>query len=153
LAEALEIVVVGAGVAGLASAIMLSRRGHRVTVYERFETPKPIGSGLMLQPTGLAALARLGLDRQIAAFGHRIERLHGVTAAGTTIFDLGYADLHPALHSIAIHRSALHQALWAGFERSGANLETGRSIAAVEATSAARRNRWMTRAGPCRRPT
>jgi 2-polyprenyl-6-methoxyphenol hydroxylase-like FAD-dependent oxidoreductase len=135
LAQALEIVVVGAGVAGLASAIMLSRLGYRVTVYERFETSRPIGSGLMLQPTGLAALERLGLRRQIDELGHRIERLHGVTTTGTTIFDLGYGDFDPALHALAVHRSALHQALWTGFERSGASLEAGRSIAAVEAAS------------------
>lgn len=34
-------IVVGAGVAGLGSALALSRRGHRVTVLERDDTPMP----------------------------------------------------------------------------------------------------------------
>jgi 2-polyprenyl-6-methoxyphenol hydroxylase-like FAD-dependent oxidoreductase len=50
----LDIAVVGAGITGLTSAIMYTRPGHRAVVYERFQTPRLLGSGLMLQPTGLA---------------------------------------------------------------------------------------------------
>jgi 2-polyprenyl-6-methoxyphenol hydroxylase-like FAD-dependent oxidoreductase len=65
----LDIAIVGAGITGLACATLLSRDGHRVVVYERFDTSRPIGSGLMLQPTGLAALQRLGLRETIEALG------------------------------------------------------------------------------------
>ncbi|MGE3590301.1 MAG: NAD(P)/FAD-dependent oxidoreductase, partial [Ilumatobacteraceae bacterium] len=37
----MQIVVVGGGVAGLGSALTLARRGHRVTVLERDDTPMP----------------------------------------------------------------------------------------------------------------
>lgn len=74
-----DIAIVGAGVAGLANAILLAQSGHRITVYERFATSRPVGSGLMIQPTGLAALERIGLRTSLEARGHRIERLHGVT--------------------------------------------------------------------------
>ena len=127
-----EIAVIGAGVAGLASAILLSRQSHRVTLYERFDRPQPLGSGLMIQPTGLAALQRLGLRHGLEALGHRIERLHGLTARGTTVFDLAYADLRPARHAIAVHRAALHGVLWDGFVRSGAALETGCDVTSVD---------------------
>jgi 2-polyprenyl-6-methoxyphenol hydroxylase-like FAD-dependent oxidoreductase len=130
--RSLDIAIVGAGVAGLASAIALARHGHRLTVYERFETARPLGAGLMLQPTGLVALERLGLRVAIEALGHRIERLHGLTAGGATIFDLAYADLDAGLHACAVHRAALHRVLWDGFARSGAALETGHAIASVE---------------------
>src|SRR5262245_6746847 len=121
--------------AGLACAIALTRAGHRVRVYERFDTARPVGAGLMLQPAGLVALARLGLRAEIEVLGHRIARLHGLTVAGATIFDLAYADLDPALHALAVHRAALHKVLWGGFGRSGAALETGTSIASVEPLS------------------
>lgn len=133
MARALEIAVVGAGISGLASAIVLSRAGHRITVYERFDAAKPLGSGLMIQPTGLAALERLGLREALEGLGHRIYRLHGKTAGGRTIFDLDYRTLDPALHAVAVHRAALHGVLWSGFARSGARLETSCAIAGVDA--------------------
>jgi len=132
LAANLDIAVIGAGVAGLANAIALARHGHRVTVYERFDTSRPIGSGLMMQPPGLAALDRLGLRHALEQLGHRIDRLHGLTERGRTIFNLCYGDLDRRHYALAVHRAALHGVLWEGFKRSGAALETGRTIAGVE---------------------
>ena len=86
----------------------------------------------MLQPTGLAALERLGLRTELEALGERIERLHGVTVNGATIFELTYGSLAPDLHAVAVHRAALHGALWRGFERTGARLQTGRTITGIE---------------------
>jgi hypothetical protein len=83
----------------------------------------------------LAALERLGLRGELEALCHRIDRLHGTPATGTTIFDLAYGDLDPTLHPSGVHRGALHQLLWSAFERSGAQLETGRTIVAVDRRS------------------
>ena len=128
MAAGRNIAVIGAGVGGLSAAIALRTGGHNVTLFERFTTPQPVGSGLMLQPTGLAALRRLGLHHDITERGARIDRLQGVTDRGRTIFDLTYADLDPNLHAVAVHRAALHAILWDAFAGSGARLETGRDI-------------------------
>ena len=133
MGESLDIAIVGAGVGGLAAAILLARAGHRVVVYERFVAARPLGSGLMLQPPGLAALGRLGLRAAIEALGARIERLHGLNAKGGVVFDLAYADLAPGAFGVGVHRAALHGALWDAFRASGAALETGWSVADVEA--------------------
>ena len=53
--------VVGAGTAGLAAAALLARAGHAVEVLERAPDPGPVGAGLLLQPTGIAVLERLGV--------------------------------------------------------------------------------------------
>jgi 2-polyprenyl-6-methoxyphenol hydroxylase-like FAD-dependent oxidoreductase len=63
----LDIAVAGCGIAGLAAALLLHGRGHAVTLYERFGKPRPLGSGLMIQPTGLAVLEQLGLAREVPA--------------------------------------------------------------------------------------
>jgi 2-polyprenyl-6-methoxyphenol hydroxylase-like FAD-dependent oxidoreductase len=70
----LDIGVAGAGPAGLAAALFLSRAGHSVEILERFETPAPVGSGLLMQPTGLTVLNALGLSDTICAVGSRIDR-------------------------------------------------------------------------------
>ena len=128
----LDVAVIGAGVAGLAVATLLARAGHCATVYERFAESRPVGSGLMLQPTGLAALERLGLREEIEALGARITRLHGTTDRGATVFDLGYEDLAPGLHAVAVHRAALHGVLWRAFSASGARIATGCEVTGVE---------------------
>lgn len=47
-------------------------------IFERFETPKPVGSGLILQPTGLGVLTELGLLDRITVLGARIEILNSI---------------------------------------------------------------------------
>ena len=89
--EILDIAIAGAGPAGLATALYLQRAGHRVTVFERFDKPAPVGSGLILQPTGLTVLGDLGLLADILALGSRIDRLHGTDAAsGRSVLDVRY---------------------------------------------------------------
>ncbi|MBB3750933.1 2-polyprenyl-6-methoxyphenol hydroxylase-like FAD-dependent oxidoreductase [Mycolicibacterium sp. BK634] len=69
--EMAEIAVVGAGIAGLASAVALSRRGHSVTVIEE-RTDTSSGAGISIWPNALAALDELGLGDRVRAAGGRI---------------------------------------------------------------------------------
>ncbi len=106
--NALKIAVIGAGTAGLAASIFLKRAGHAVTIYEKFDAPKPLGAGLMLQPTGLAVLAQLGLDKAAIAASSPIYHLYGKEIKSRrVIFDIKYGDLAPHLFGLGIHRSTL----------------------------------------------
>lgn len=63
--------VVGAGIAGLATAIGLQRGGHRVSVIEQ-RTDTSSGAGISIWPNALAALDQLGVGDAVRAAGGRI---------------------------------------------------------------------------------
>ena len=128
-----DVAVVGAGPAGLAMAAMLARRGARVVVHERFQTPAPVGAGFMLQPTGLHVLDRLGLTRAVEALGQPIDRLFGREARrGRIVLDVNYGDLRRPRRALGVHRAALFQVLFEACEAAGVVFETGRKITAAD---------------------
>lgn len=111
----IDVGIVGAGTAGTATALLLARAGHRVTIYERVLDPSPVGAGIVLQPTGQAVLQRLGLLSPVLARGARIDRLRCVTGKGRTVVDLDYAPAHveggPPTFGLGLHRGVLFQTL------------------------------------------
>lgn len=58
----MRVVVVGAGLGGVAAAVGLHRQGHRVTLYERGAELREAGTGVVIMPNGLRALEELGYD-------------------------------------------------------------------------------------------
>lgn len=127
------IAIAGCGPAGLAAALLLERAGHRVTLVERFATPQPLGSGLILQPTGLAVLRELGLADALIARGSRLDRLYGLGAAtDSVVLDVRYAALGPDAFGLGIHRGSLFEALFAAVRARGIAVETGCEVADME---------------------
>jgi 2-polyprenyl-6-methoxyphenol hydroxylase-like FAD-dependent oxidoreductase len=124
----LQIGVVGCGVAGQAAATFLAETGHAVSIFERFAEPRPLGAGLLLQPTGLAVLRALGVEPS----GAKILGLEAKTAGGRTVLDLSYADLHPAAHGLGISRSVLFDLLHARLKRSPARLVTNTEVVKID---------------------
>jgi len=109
--RALDVGIVGCGFAGAATAALLGRSGHRVTVYEEFAEPAAVGAGIVLQPTGMSVLAELGVLGRVIERGARLEALHCVTAQNRDVFRLDYARLSPGLFGLGMHRGALFQIL------------------------------------------
>jgi len=66
-----RIVVIGAGIAGLATSIALQRRGHDVTLLEE-RTDTSSGAGISLWPNALAALDDIGLGAAVREAGGRV---------------------------------------------------------------------------------
>jgi 2-polyprenyl-6-methoxyphenol hydroxylase-like FAD-dependent oxidoreductase len=130
----LTVGVVGAGTAGPAAAVLLARAGARVTLFERVEAPTPVGAGLLLQPTGLAVLARLGCLEPVLTRGAPIDRLRGLTPRGRTVLDLAYRARRADLAGLGVHRGSLFAALWEALAPAGVEVRTGVEISALAAT-------------------
>ncbi len=128
----IDIAVCGSGIGGLAAALALAMYGHRVTVFEKVDAPRAIGSGLMLQPTGQAALARLGLLDTVLVHGRRLTGIAGKTRQGRTIFDIAYDALGADMFGIGIHRGALFQVLDDARARQEIAVVTAADVAASE---------------------
>lgn len=136
----LDIAIAGCGIAGLAAALLLHRAGHNVALYERFEQPRPLGSGLMIQPTGLAVLAELGLAEQVVARGARVGRLFGKNAEGSVVLDARYTDFAAdEVFGLGIHRASLFDALYRAVEAAGIPVCTGCEVIGSEVRGGGRR--------------
>ena len=58
-------IVAGAGIAGLTSALALARNGFRVTVLEQAERLEETGAGIQLSPNATRILIGLGLGERL----------------------------------------------------------------------------------------
>ncbi len=131
-----DIGIIGAGPAGLCAAIYLRRLGINVTIYEQFEEAKPVGSGLMLQPTGLSILHELGLLEATLERGQRIGRILGRDAFSTkAVLDVYYAKLGGGRFGLGIHRSALFRVLFDAAIDEDVNIELKQEITRLDITS------------------
>ncbi len=129
----LDIAICGCGPAGLAAALYLHRQGHRVRIFERFGQPGPVGSGLILQPTGLAVLADLGLLDHLLALGARIDKLFGrVMPSGRVVLDVRYRAMGRGWQAVAVHRAALFDVLRGAVRAAGIELIAGTTIEGVD---------------------
>ena len=131
--QKLKVSIAGAGFAGLAAAVLLARAGYRVRVFERFETPQALGAGILIQPTGLAALQVLGIQTEILAKGVRIDRLFGVNPKGRAVVDLTYADWRQGAFGVGLHRGVLFESLWKAAMDAGVDIVTGHEVTSLDA--------------------
>jgi 2-polyprenyl-6-methoxyphenol hydroxylase-like FAD-dependent oxidoreductase len=101
--------VVGFGIAGAATAYLLARSGHAVTLMERAPHVGPIGAGLLLQPVGQAVLERMGVLDRVLNGAAPVQELHAVRHGGHDLIRLSYP---PGVQAYGIHRGALFSALF-----------------------------------------
>jgi salicylate hydroxylase len=77
-----HILIAGGGIGGLAAALALAGRAHRVTVLERRSDFTELGAGIQLAPNAFAALDRLGVGdgvRERAVFIDQLRLMDGTT--------------------------------------------------------------------------
>lgn len=111
----LRILVVGAGIAGLAAARSLRVAGFRPHVVEELPATMLPGAGIYLPGNATRALRMLGLDAPLRPLGDLIFRQSFLDASGQELFEMDVASLWAGVgESRAMSRADLQRVLLTG---------------------------------------
>jgi salicylate hydroxylase len=115
-----DILIAGAGIAGLAAALALARTGRTVTILEKRAASSEDGAGIQIGPNGTRILQSLGVTPYLegkTASPDTIDVMDGLTARRLTQFPLGRAiEARHGAPYWSLHRADLHRALRAAVE-------------------------------------
>ncbi|MGH9101469.1 MAG: FAD-dependent oxidoreductase [Acidimicrobiales bacterium] len=132
MAGHLTAMVVGGGIAGLASAVSLRQAGWEVAVLERAPAFGEVGAGLAITRNGMTALEAIGVGKAVRAVGHQTLTAGFQDPSGLWLLRIPES---PALRSTTtiwgVHRQRLHAALRDAAEAEGAELVTGAEVTSV----------------------
>lgn len=128
-----DIAIAGGGIAGLTAALLLSRAGFKVTVFERAASFSEVGAGLQISPNAGRILDNLGLGPALDAVATRPTAIEMRGAqSGRTIVALPLAlaaQRHGAPYRL-LHRADLQATLVEAATADPAiTIETGTDIA------------------------
>jgi 2-polyprenyl-6-methoxyphenol hydroxylase-like FAD-dependent oxidoreductase len=126
-----RILIVGAGIAGLALARALRQRGLPAEIVEREGERDQVGTGLFLPANGVRMLRMLGLDEAVLSRGCRIPQQRVLDHRGRLLFEIDLHEIWGATDPcVAVHRRELHALLW---EAAAAPIRFGTTIESVDA--------------------
>lgn len=130
----MRVLIVGGGVAGLATALALDAAGIAATVYEAHPVSgADIGAFLTLASNGISALERFGCGPVVARVGYPLHTLRLIDAAGAEVARRPLSE--PAFR--CLRRAELCAALHGEVVRRGIAVEHGRRIVALHEDSGA----------------
>lgn len=109
-----NIVVIGGGIGGLCTALMLQKNGFRTELYESASSIKAIGAGLGVGSNALHALYQAGVGKQLEEKGNRLDSMMFLNQSGKILNQMDLTRLADEfkLSSYTIHRADLHNILF-----------------------------------------
>ncbi len=130
-----DVVIVGGGIGGLATALALARRNIRAVVLEQAPTIHEIGAGLQVGPNAVRALSNLGLLDAVLDIA--VQPSFGVLKSATTGEELTRLDVGPSFRArygfpyLVMHRHDLLDALLRGCVAAGVDVRTDHKVTSI----------------------
>lgn len=134
----LKVLIVGAGIGGLTTALALARTGIEVEIFEKTAKLSDVGAGLQLSPNAVAVLSSLDLREKLEALccepkaGILRDYRNGkplLTTRMEDVYERRYG--HKYLH---IHRADLIDCLAETAQEAGVKIHLGSDISSVRET-------------------
>jgi 2-polyprenyl-6-methoxyphenol hydroxylase-like FAD-dependent oxidoreductase len=137
MAEVERVLVVGAGIAGLAASLALSQEGIHVDVVEIKEEVSSDGTGIQQPANAIRAFASLGLLDAIIDQGFHWNHMQFFRQTGELEVRLDHTSpLPPYPAGNGILRPRLHRILEGAAREAGAAIKTGLTVSVLDSTPA-----------------
>ena len=119
----MRVLIAGAGIGGLTTALALNQAGVEVELFEQATEMRELGVGINVLPHAVKELTALGLLPELDRVGIRTRRLLYMTHRGQTVWDEPRGlDAGYDVPQVSIHRGQLQGVLYqAAVERLGAD--------------------------------
>ncbi|MGR3364220.1 MAG: flavin-dependent oxidoreductase [Maritimibacter harenae] len=127
----MKVLIAGAGIGGLTTALMLHARGIPVQLYESAREVREVGVGINVLPHAIRELSELGLLPALDAVGVRTRKLSYLTKQGQEVWsELRGTHAGHDVPQFSIHRGRLQKVIHdAVIERLGPDaIRTGRRL-------------------------
>ncbi len=109
----MKAIIVGGGIGGLTTALMLHARGLDCEVYEQASEVRELGVGINTLPHAIKELAQLGLLERLDAVGIRTYELFYANRFGQTVWhELRGTDAGFDVPQFSIHRGKLQNVIY-----------------------------------------
>ncbi|MDY3496429.1 FAD-dependent monooxygenase [Riemerella anatipestifer] len=105
--------IIGAGIGGLTTALMLKNKGFNIEVFESSKEIKPVGAGIIIANNAMQVFKKLGIQDKIEKAGNRIScmKITDTQLKSISVVDLTEYEKKYGVHNIAIHRGELQKIL------------------------------------------
>ena len=108
-----EIVIIGAGIAGLTAAIAFEKLDYKVILFESTPKIKAVGAGLGIAGNAIGAFKILEIDQLIINSGKKLDHFPILDQKGNVLYSVSSDKIKKRfeVENFTIHRADLHNAL------------------------------------------
>ncbi|KAI0015041.1 putative salicylate hydroxylase [Xylariomycetidae sp. FL0641] len=131
----LNVIVIGAGIGGLAVGLALRKTGHHVQILEKRQVATEVGAGIQLPPNAARILHRLGVLKEVFGYTtflkrNSLRRYNDDDELGSV--PLGHIEKEFGWPLGVVHRADLHAVLLKAATEAGCEILTGHQVLALD---------------------